>query len=90
MYRLGEVLYGYRSGVVGESRDWSDRFVHEMRIDTAQTRIRREHAITQYDPTDYAVDECRKRLDLAIARENREYFIDVAKYAMLAFIGAKP
>ena len=77
------------SGVLGESRDWSDRFVSEMRADVARSRIR--HGRVPNDPSMRGLSvrsEILNRLGLAIDTGNRDYFVDVANFALRAWVEA--
>lgn len=78
------------AAVCGEQPDWSDRFIEAIRSDVKRNRIRRAFVLHPTEVGAGAIHEISRRLALALEQQNPDYLIDVAKFAMWAWIRRTP
>ena len=62
-------------------RDYDQRFFDAVKKDIEQARIRRPHVYPENNPLLDAGMELDRRLSLYKTTGNRDYLVDVAKYA---------
>lgn len=69
--------------------DFDQRFFDEVKHDIEQGRKRAAHIVPNTEPVASNEEELDRRLDLYLTTGNRGYLIDLARYAMWAWIEAE-
>ena len=62
------------------------RFVEAMRQDTTRRRQRRRGILSRQPVSQHAALYCQERLRMYAESGNRDFLVDVAKFAMLEWI----